>query len=243
VVGRTSLQLLNPAFENLATKSVVSLLVQLTPRFPELGSDGVVRQKVRLFHHRDRPVFIHNAVLFRHKMTPGEPVNEQVVDPSSLLGTSVIPPGKGIEFEAKLDTRKDADVFSLEHYVEGKDSEGLTARGAFSVMRPPKLPTKENNIPVEDPLLKEKILAARRLLNRPYVTDEDIWALQRAGKFADLEAKYQALQAQQPPAVDPRERVAKDPGPAPEGPTAPGGVGDERKDGTPPKPAPKPTGR
>jgi hypothetical protein len=243
IVGRTSLQLLNPAFEDLATKGVVTLLVQLTPRFPELGSDGVVRQKVRLFHHRDRPVFIHNAVLFRHKLTPGEPVGQQVVDPSGLLGTSIIPPGKGIEFEARLDTRKDADVFSLEHYVEGKDSEGLTARGAFSVMRPPKLPTKENSMPVEDPLFKAKILAARKILNRPYVTDEDIWALQRAGKFAELEAKFQATQGQQPPAVDPRDRVSKEPGPPPEGPTTPGGTGDESKDATPPRPSPKPGGR
>jgi hypothetical protein len=243
VVGRTALQLLNPAFENLAAKGVVTLLVQLTPRFPEMGSDGVVRQKVRLFHHRDRPVFIHNAVLFRHKATPGEPVREQVVDPSSLMGTSIIPPGKGIEFEAKLDTRRDADVFSLEHYVEGKDSEGLPARGAFSVMRPPKLPTKEDSMPVEDPLLKQKILAARKILNRSYVTDEDLWALERAGKFAELEAKFQAIQAQQPPAVDPRDQVSKDPGPPPEGPTTPGGTGDEHKDGTPSKPTQKPTGR
>jgi hypothetical protein len=243
LVGRTSMQLLNPAYEDLSTKGVVTLLVQLTPRFPELGSDGVVRQKVRLFHHRDRPVFIHNAVLFRHKVTPGEPVAQQVVDPSGLLGTSVIPPGKGIEFEARLDTRKDGDVFSLEHYVEGKDSEGLTARGSFSVMRPPKLPTKENSMPVQDPLLKEKILAARKILNRPYVTDEDIWALQRQGKFAELEAKYQAAQGQKPPAVDPRDRVSKDPGPPPEGPSTPGGTGDESKEATPPKPTPKPTGR
>lgn len=243
VEGRTSLQLLNPAFENLATKGVVTLLVQLTPRFPELGGDGVVRQKVRLFHHQDRPVFIHNAVLFRHKSTPGEPVREQVVDPSGLLGTSIIPPGKGIEFEARLDTRKDADVFSLEHYVEGKDSEGRTARGAFSVMRPPKLPTRDNSMPVEDPLLKEKILAARKILNRPYVTDEDLWALQREGKFAELEARFQASQGQQAPKVDPRDQVTKDPGPPPEGPTTPGGTGDEPKDSPPAKPAPKPSGR
>jgi hypothetical protein len=243
VVGRTSLQLINPVFEDLATKGVVTLLVQLTPRFPELGSDGVVRQKVRLFHHRDRPVFIHNAVLFRHKTTPGEPVREQVVDPASLMGTSIVPPGKGIEFEVRLDTNKDTDVFSLEHYVEGKDSEGLTARGSFSVMRPPKLPTKENSMPVEDPLLKQKILAARRILNRPYVTDEDLWALQRAGKFAELEAQLQANPGQRTPAVDPRDQVSKDPGPPPEGPTAPGGTGDEPKNGTPSKPAQKPTAR
>lgn len=234
MVGRTSLQLLNPAFEDLAVKGVVTLMVQLTPRFPELGSDGVVRQKVRLFHHRDRPVFIHNAVLFRHNVNPTEPVKESVVDPSSLLGTIIIPPGRGIEFEAKLDTKKDADVFSLEHYLEGKDSEGLPVRGAFSVMRPPPKPTKENSDPVVDPLLKEKILAARRILKRPYVTDEDLFALQRRGLFAELEAKHQASQAQQPQPTG--TEAAPDPGPPPDGPTAPPGTGDENQAPVPAKP-------
>jgi hypothetical protein len=236
VVGRTSLQLINPAYENLAVKGVVTLMVQLTPRFPELGSDGVVRQKVRVFHFRDRPVFIHNAVLFRHKTTPG-PAAEQVVDPSGLLGTSIIPPGKGIEFEAKLDTRKDADVFSLEHYLEGKDSEGLPVRGAFSVMRPPPKPTKENSAPVVDSLLKAKIIAARKILNKQYVTDEDIWALERQGKFADLIAQHQATQ-KEAPRQDTREPPVKDPGPPPPGPTASPGSGEDRK-GTTPKPGSK----
>ncbi|MBN1205048.1 MAG: PKD domain-containing protein [Myxococcaceae bacterium] len=238
VKGRMSLQLLNPAYEALATKGVVALMVQLTPRFPELGSDGVVRQKVRVFHHRDRPVFIHNAVLFRHKMgNPTGPAPEQVVDPSSLMGTSTIPPGKGIEFEAKLDTNREPDVFSLEHLLEGKDSEGLPARGAFSVMRPPPKPTKEKSDPVVDQLLKAKILAARKILNRPYVTDEDLWALERQGKFADLIAQHQAAQQAQPqqPPDSRRENPAPDPGPPPAGPTAPPGTGDSPTTGTPPK--------
>ena len=235
VVGRTSLQLLNPVFEDLATKGVVTLLVQLTPRFPELGSDGVVRQKVRLFHTQDRPVFIHNAVVFRHLMNPTGPSPQQVVDPSSLLGTSIIPPGKGIEFDAKLDTGKDPNVFSVEHYVEGKDSEGRPARGAFSVMRPPPKPTKENSNPVADPLLKAKIIAARKILNRPYVTDEDLWALERQGKFAEINAQYQAAKTQGLP-EDKREPPAKDPGPPPEGPTATPDMKDDRKPGAPAKP-------
>lgn len=238
VVGRTSLQLLNPVFEDLETKGVVTLLVQLTPRFPELGSDGVVRQKVRMFHTQDRPVFVHNTVRFRHLMAPTAPSPEQVMDPSSLLGSSIIPPGKGIEFDVKLDTHKDPDVFSLEYYVEGKDSEGRPARGAFSVMRPPPRPTKENNNPVADPLLKAKILAARKILNRPYVTDEDLWALERQGKFAELNAQYKDQQAKAQP-EDKREPPAKDPGPPPEGPTATPGTKDDRKPNAPPKPGSK----
>ncbi|HYH98272.1 PKD domain-containing protein [Hyalangium sp.] len=235
VRGRSSLQLINPAYEDLATKGVVTLLVQLTPRFPELGSDGVVRQKVRLFHSRERPVFIHSAVLFKHRMNPTGLAQEQRVEPSSLLGSSIIPPGKGLEFEVQLDTNEDADVFSLEHSVEGKDSEGLPARGAFSVMRPPPKPTKENSNPVADPLLKAKIVAARKILNRPYVTDEDLWALERQGKFAEINAKYQAAQAAAAQ-EDKRDPSAKDPGPPPEGPMATPGTTDDRKPNAPPKP-------
>ncbi|WP_148273296.1 hypothetical protein [Stigmatella aurantiaca] len=234
VVGRTALQLVNPAFEDLATKGVVTLLVQFTPRFPELGSDGVVRQKVRLFHHQDRPVFIHNALRFRHRMAPTEPTGHQVVDPSALLGASTVPPGRGLEFEIQLDTRKEPDVFSMEYSLEGKDSEGRPVRGAFSVMRPPARPTRENSHPVEDPLLKAKILEARKLLNRPYVTDEDLWQLQRQGKFADLEARAQAAQGTQRP-EEGREVPAKDPGLPPPGPTAPPGALDGRTS-APPKP-------
>lgn len=238
VLARTSLQLLNPVFEDLSTKGVVTLLVQFTPRFPELGSDGVVRQKVRLFHLRDRPVFIHNARVFKHRVNnPAGASLEQVVAPSTLLGSSIIPPGKGLEFELKLDTRQEPNVFSMEYLVEGKDSEGLPVRGAFSIMRPPPRPTKENSDPVVDSLLKAKILAARKILNRPYVTDEDLWVLERQGKFAELNAKFQAEQGAAPPGNG-REEPAKDPGPPPEGPTATPGVRDELNPGAPAKPKP-----
>ncbi|WP_224248201.1 PKD domain-containing protein [Hyalangium gracile] len=235
VLGRTSVQLLNPAFEDLATKGVVTLLVQFTPRFPELGSDGVVRQKVRLFHMRDRPVFIHNAYVFKHLINPTGPTQQQVVDPSSLLGSSIIPPGRGLEFEVKLDTNKDTNVFSVEHALEGKDSEGLPARGTFSVMRPPPRPTKEKSDPVVDPMLKAKILAARKILNRPYVTDEDLWALERQGRFADINARFQNEQ-QATARQDDKREPTKDPGPPPEGPTATPDNQDGRRPQTPPKP-------
>ncbi len=235
VLGRASLQLLNPAYEDLATKGVVTLLVQLTPRFPELGSDGVVRQKVRLFHMRDKPVFIHNAQVFKHLMNPTGPSPQKVEDPSGLLGTSIIPPGKGIEFEVKLDTNAEPDVFSMEYALEGKDSEGLPVHGAFSVMRPPPVPTKEKSNPVMDPMLKEKILAARKILNKPYVTDEDLWALERQGKFAEINARFANEQATAKP-DDRHDGSTKPPAPPPAGPTAAPGTGGEHRPHTPPKP-------
>lgn len=231
VVGRTTLQLLNPAFEDLAYKGVVSLMVQLAPRFPELGSDGVVRQKVRLWHNRDRPVFIHSVAAYRHTSDPMAPVAPVAVDPSGLMGASVILPGHGLEFEARLDTNVAPDVFSVEYQLEGKDSEGLPARGSFSIMRPPPRPTRENSTPVEDPLLKAKIVTARRILNQEFVTDEDLWRLEREGKFAELEAQFQGSQGgpQRPP-VDPRD-AQKDPGPPPAGPTDPHGAEGNRPEG------------
>ncbi|HEY8208844.1 MAG TPA: PKD domain-containing protein [Myxococcaceae bacterium] len=217
VTGRAALQMLNPAYEDLAGKGVVSLMVQLTPRFPELGSDGVVRQRVRLFHFRDKPVYIQRAVVFRHRGDPTGNAIPDREDPFALLGGDIIPPGHGVEFEARLDTRKEPDVFSLEHYLEGKDSEGLPVRGAFSVMRPPEGPTKQNSMPVMDPVLKQKILAARRLLNKQYVSDEDLFQLEREGKFADLPPL-----PPQPPPVRSTEKQPPEPGPPPPGPTGTG---------------------
>lgn len=218
VTGRAALQLLNPAYEDLAGKGVVTLMVQLTPRFPELGSDGVVHQRVRLFHFRDKPVYIQGAAVVRHRA--GDPTGNAIPereDPFQLMGGNIIPPGHGLEFEARLDTRKDADVFSLEHLLEGKDEDGMPARGAFSVMRPPDAPTKESSVPVIDPALKQKILAARRILNKPFVTDEDLIRLEREGKFADLPPV-----PPEPPQARSTEGQAPPPGPPPPGPTGKG---------------------
>jgi len=218
VTGRAALQLLNPAYEDLAGKGVVTLMVQLTPRFPEVGTDGVVHQRVRLFHFRDKPVYLQGATVFRHRM--GDPTGNAVPereDPFQLMGGNIVPPGRGLDFEARLDTKKDADVFSMEYALEGKDADGLPARGAFSVMRPPEAPTKQNSMPVNDPALKQKILAARRILNKPYVTDDDLIQLEREGKFADLPP----LPPQPPPARPPEGQVPV-PAPPPDGPRGQG---------------------
>jgi hypothetical protein len=91
---------------------------------------------------------------------------------------------------------------------------------------------------VMDPLLKAKIMAARKILNRPYVTDEDLWALERQGKFAEINAKYAATQGTARP-DDGRDTSAKEPGPPPEGPTATPGTKDDRQPGRPGKPGSK----
>jgi hypothetical protein len=59
--------------------------------------------------------------------------------------------------------------------------------GNFALMRPPPRPTPQGHTPVIDPVLKAKILRARELLNKQFVTDEDIWRLEREGLMTDLE--------------------------------------------------------
>ena len=223
VTGRTSLQLINPAYEDFAEKGVVSLLIHLEPRFPELGSDGVVRQGVRLFHLRPQPVHIEKAFVFRHKTgSPDDPKPDEV-SPESLLGSSTIPPGRGADLQLALDTKANPDLFSLEYQVEGKDSDGNPVRGAFSIMRPPAVPTRENSNPVVDPQLKAKIVAARKILKTDYVTDEDLWRLEREGKFADL-ALPPPLDPARPGVNEPAPAASVEPpGPGPTGPSTPPG--------------------
>src|SRR5262249_29082275 len=64
--ARTTLSLINPAFEAFAYKGIVMLLVELDPRFPELGADGRVVQRVRLRHTRPEHVTIKRATLMKY---------------------------------------------------------------------------------------------------------------------------------------------------------------------------------
>src|SRR5690349_2035146 len=58
VEGRVGLELTNLAFETFAYKGVVKLSSDLEPRFPVADADGVVTERVRLWHFHDRPVQI-----------------------------------------------------------------------------------------------------------------------------------------------------------------------------------------
>jgi len=183
VTGRESLQLLNPDYESMAYKGVVRLRFTLTPRFPELASDGTVTQRVRIWHGASQPVDIETVHLLRQMEGGAAPPSE--VNVQQLLGTSRIP-REGIEINAALDTHSEPGVFARTYDLAGWSSDGYPARGAFSIMLPTAMPTRENSHPVADPELKAKILKARELLGKQFVTDEDLWQLQRQGAFANL---------------------------------------------------------
>ncbi len=227
LTGRTTLPLINPAFEALAQKGIVQILIALDPRFPELGADGRVVQKVRLWHTRPDAVTIDAATVTRYFEGAAGETEPAAVDVASLLGSATIPPGSpqrggGATTTVVLDTLQDPGVFSMTYRLSGRSREGQPVMGSFSVMRPPPRPTAENSQPVVQPALKAKVVAAREILGRDVVTDEDLWRLEREGRFAGLAASSAA-----PPAV-----LASAPTPpslpnaslAPVGPPVPTGV-------------------
>jgi hypothetical protein len=189
--GRHAIELLNPAFEAFAYKGVVVLFADLDPRFPVLSGSGVVDQGVRLWHTRPEVVTITKVSVTTRRLD-GQRLPAVNTSPGSVLGGAVIAPGRGLDFHVVLDTRLEPDTLSRDHALEGRTQSGHPVRGAFSVMRPPALPSKEKHQPISDPTLVAKVKIAREVLHREYVTDEDLWALERAGHFDGLRVDARA---------------------------------------------------
>ncbi|WP_437910521.1 hypothetical protein WME95_22570 [Sorangium sp. So ce327] len=183
LTGRALLQIPNMMFQDLAERGVVTIAATPTPRFPRQDADGVVRQTFRLWHHRDAPVRIDTVTAMRHfaGAKGASPLDK------ASLGLVEIPPGQGVDVEVRLDTAREPDVFTVTYMLEGETAEGHAARGTFSLMKPPPAPTKESSTPVMEPVLLAKIKRARELLAQEFVTDEDIWRLEREGRMADLD--------------------------------------------------------
>ncbi len=218
VVGRTAVQLLNPAFEEWSVKRLVRLSALMNPRFPELGPTGVVEQEVRIWHHRREPVRLTRVLVVMNPLPTSPSAARgpivQEATPVSVLGTDVVPPGAGIRQKMRLDTTMFPELYSVDYLIEGVSAEGAQAHGNFSVMRPPPRPTRDNSQPVLSAYMRAKILRARELLGKEFVTDEDIWTLEREGKMADLRE-----QDFPPPPPEP-EPVRPPPGIAPRLPPA-----------------------
>ncbi|WP_437994313.1 hypothetical protein [Sorangium sp. So ce145] len=183
LAGRALLQIPNMMFQDLAERGIVTIGATPTPRFPKQDGDGVVRQAFRLWHHRDAPVRIDTVTAVRHYAGASDASPRE----NASLGVVEIPPGQGVDVEVRLDTVREPDVFTITYFVEGETAEGNAARGTFSLMKPPPAPTKESSIPVTEPVFLAKIKRARELLAQEFVTDEDIWRLEREGKMADLD--------------------------------------------------------
>jgi hypothetical protein len=177
ISGRVAITLPNPAYRALTDKGVVLLMTEETPRFPIAAADGSVQQSVHLWHVHRQPVQVLGVVRYTTAKdgTRSRPVS---LDPVVVLGASVVPPGKGLTFRATLGVGDDALVT---YEVFGKTTDGRTAKGRFSILRPPPAPTRENSTPVTDPALVAQIRTARKLLGRPVVYDEDLRRLRELG--------------------------------------------------------------
>ncbi len=186
LAGRASVQLLNVAFEEFHYKGIVTLFFTKDPRFPQLDDYGVVEQVVGINHHWHGPVQITRVIKSAHYVDKrGSSSSPEQVSPQRVLGTQVIPVG-GIETVVRLDTEEDPERFSIEYTLLGRTEEGHPVQGRFSILRPPELPTRDRHQPVVNPVLKAKILKARKVLGREYVTDEDLFRLEQQGHFDDL---------------------------------------------------------
>ena len=139
--GRTTLALINPAFEELKTKGRVVIMASLDSRFPQLGSDGKVTQHVRLWHAQPGPVTVEHAAMTKYFVGASGETNPEEVDVAAVLGTTTIPAGhEGITTTVVLDTQAEPDTFAITYALTGTSAEGYPAAGSFSVMKPPARP-------------------------------------------------------------------------------------------------------
>ncbi len=202
-VARDSLEIMNPAYEELAQKQIVKLMTLNTPRFPELV-DGKVIQTVRIWHFRKEEVPIDGITAYFFDVN-GKEMGSGPVQPVAMLGVGAVPPGAGLTIRTVLEVAQHPDVGFITYELRGTAAGGLRASGAFSIMRPPDGPTRDKHIPVGDPMMAAKIKRAMELLGKQTVTDEDIWELERQGKFEGLQPIPVVPGDQGPPSWLPRQ--------------------------------------
>jgi hypothetical protein len=152
-----------------------------------LNEDGVVEQKIRIWHRQPYPVKLRRAVLTAQLRKNEGALASREADPADLLGTTTVP-SSGVEATIRLDTKLNDNVGVVNYVITGEAADGTPAVLRFSIMRPPDAPTRESAVAVTDALLNAKILKARQVLKREFVTDEDLAALDEEGAFGDLKA-------------------------------------------------------
>ena len=186
VEGRFPLHIRNIAFAT-RLRGVATLFAVPVPRFPEIGPDGVVRQKFRLWHAEEAPVQITGLTLSRFFLpaTDGSapaPPNTVALDHTRLLRHTEIRPAAFVDESLEFDFGANAAVYAVTFAVQGV-ADGMQVRGELTLLRPPPAPTRENSIPIQDPAMVQKIRRAMTILNQQTVSQEDIWRLEREGKL------------------------------------------------------------
>src|SRR5438128_5524660 len=145
VEGRLPLHLRNVAFAT-RLRGMATIFAAPVPRFPEAGPDGIVRQRVRLWHAEDGPVQIAGATLSRFYLPASEgsaPAAPTTValDHSRVLRHAEIPPGAFVEESLEFDFGADAAVYAVTLAVQAVTASGMQARGELASLRPLARPT------------------------------------------------------------------------------------------------------
>ena len=187
VEGRYPLHIRNVAFDT-RRRGTATLFTQPTPRFPEMGTDGVVRQKFRIWHAEDVPVQITGATMSRLFLpeAPGSapaPPDVVAIDHTSLLRHNQLPPGVVQEESLEFDFAAAPTVYAVTVELQGITSAGTPARGQLTILRPQPRPTRENSVPIQDPAMILKIRRAMAILKQDTVSQEDLSRLEREGKL------------------------------------------------------------
>jgi hypothetical protein len=187
LVGRTSLDLLNATFEAEQVKGVVMLETGYPDqRFAARDESGDVVHRVRLYHHKSEAVRVNKVVRttwFTDAM--GKPHRGEIA-PESILGAREVPADEGLNLELRIAGKDASRVYQVMYDLAGVTADGKPAVGKLTIMSPPPAPTREQSTPVTDPGLLARIRAARDLLGKAYVSEEEIAILEREGRFADL---------------------------------------------------------
>jgi hypothetical protein len=189
------------ALDVLRSKNVVVITTELSPRVPVIADDGRVTQRVRIHHPSDQPVTLERVEVqrFRDNEQGVEEMQTTDVDPRQVLGTHLIPPGRGIETTVVFDTRAEPRTKRVTFDLHGKSADGIRASGQYSVLRPSDpIPHEEREV-VTDPQVKAAMLAARKKLGRDEVSLDDMVRLKREGALDNLPA---ADGTQTPPAAN-----------------------------------------
>jgi hypothetical protein len=178
------------ALDVLRSKNVVVITTEPSPRVPVIADDGRVTQRVRIHHASDQPVTLERVEVqrFRDNEQGVEEMQTTDVDPRQVLGTHVIPPGRGIETTAVFDTRAEPRTKRVTFDLHGKSADGIRASGQYSVLRPSEPSPQAEHEVVTDPQVKAAILAARKKLGRDEVSLDDMVRLKREGALDNLPA-------------------------------------------------------
>ena len=189
------------ALDVVRSKNVVVITTELSPRPPVIGDDGRVTQRVRIHHASDQPVTLERVEIqrFRDNEQGVEEMQTTDVDPRQVLGTHVIPPGRGIETTAVFDARAEPRTKRVIFDLHGKSADGIRASGQYSVLRPSGPSPQAEHEVVTDPQVKAALLAARKRLGRDEVSLDDMVRLKREGALDNLPA---ADGGQTPPAAN-----------------------------------------